>query len=67
MGETKNTSNRPDIQRLDNGQWLWTSPSVFSSTSFPSSQVMNMQKSPVLLTVLVNGFPRVLKVLMMRE
>jgi hypothetical protein len=44
---------------LDNEQWLWVSPGVFTDTTFTSLPVTNTLAGPAIVTVFVNGIPSV--------
>jgi hypothetical protein len=55
------------IRRLDNEQIAWVSPASFSSTTYTSLPVTDMQKGPVLVTAFVNGIPSLSKLIVLRD
>ncbi len=67
-GTNNSATNYPlvQIRRLDNEQWLWVSPSVFTDTAFTSLPVTNALSGPALVTVFVNGIPSVSNALVLR-
>jgi hypothetical protein len=62
-------TNYPLVQLrwLENEQFLWLTPSSFSSTFYTSLPVTVLHQGPILVTVFVNGIPGISKMLILRD